>query len=517
MRSWVLAGLTGYACCTAAAGAQQQMLPSGSPYAASSGTSFRASPEAASGDRPVNPAASLPSAPAAPTAADPGASPAFASLPLGRNFHIAPAATQSDVPEKISYYLHSAVSVRNFAEAVAIAGVPDITSAPSQPIAPADPTPASEQIYQRQMNAYGDAMDVWRRGNDVTLRYHAARFEVGMATAETRQFLSDLALPLALHQQAQYLPAAVDASFGGRMWNALSSIAVTRNDAGYLVPNYSKLGGTVAAAYMGKSLFASTFNAPELDSGHFVEHYIGYSLLGDLATNTAHELVRAARQPDMDMYALKGSARDDSYYPLSLGGKVILWGQSTYALRNFVTGALMAGVPQVGDQPIEPQPGTITTQQQADTYNNAYQAWGTAELAWKQNLETDLRYRERKFIGGFSESETQMLAQNLVLPIAFDMDPRYLPLGPGYSAGRRVGHALRGLVMTHTDNGAITMNAPLLGGTVGAAYLAKELYYPMLGVPELESNGVLAKTIGLNLVADAIGNLYTEFFGRPAD
>jgi hypothetical protein len=441
----------------------------------------------------------------------------MAPLALGRNFHIAPAATQSDVPEKVSYYLHSAVSVRNVAEAIAIGGVPNITAAPAQPLAPTDSSLESAKTYQDQMTAYGDAMDVWRRTNDVTLRYHSARIEVGLATAETRDFLSNLALPVALHQQAQYLPAPIDASFGGRMWNALSSIVVTRNDEGYLVPNYSKLGGTVAAAYLGKSLYASTFNAPELDSGHFVEHYVGYSLLGDLATNAAHELVRAARQPDMSMYALKGGASDDSYSPLSLGGKVILWGQSTYSLRNFVSGALMAGVPQVSDQPVEPQPGIITTQQEADTYNNAYQAWGTAELAWKQNLESDLRYRERKFIGGFSESETQMLGQNLVLPIALDMDPRYLPLGPGNGAGRRIGHALRGLVLTHMDSGAMTVNAPLLGGTVGAAYLARELYYPRLGVPELEPNAVLVKTIGLNLVADALGNLYTEFFGRAAE
>ena len=495
MRRFVLGGLTLYACCAAAA-AQQQMLPS------------------TSSEQPALPSAP---APVSPSTADPAGAANAAPLALGRNFHIAPAATQSDVPRKVSYYLRSAASVRNVAEAVAIGGIPNITSAPPQPVAPADPTPAATQQYQTAMEAYGDEMDVWRRTNDVTLRYHAARLEVGLATAETRQFFSNLVLPLALHQQAPYIPAPVDASFGGRMWNALSSIVVTRSDAGYLVPNYSKLGGTVGAAFLGKSLYASTFNAPELNSGHFVEHYIGYSLLGDLATNTAHELIRAVRQPDLSMYQLEGGSRDDSYYPLSFGGKIIFWGRSTYSIRNFISGALMAGIPQVGDQPVEPQPGDITTQQEATAYNDAYQAWGTAELAWKRHLESDLRYRERKFIGGFSESETQMIAQNLVLPIALDMDPRYLPLGPGYSAGRRIGHALRGLVLTHTDGGTMTVNAPLLGATVGSAFIAKELYYPQLGTPTLESNRVLVNTIGLNLLADAVGNLYTEFFGRAAE
>lgn len=368
--------------------------------------------------------------------------------------------------------------------------------------------------YQNAMTAYGDQMDAWRRVNDATLRYHAARLEVGLATAETRQFFSNLALPLALHQQARYLPAPVDSTFGERMWNAVSSIAVTRSDTGFLVPNYSKLGGTVAAAFLGKVLYASTFKAPELDSGRFVTRYIGYSLLGDLATNTAHELVRAAVEPDMTLYGLHGSARDDSYYPLSLGGKLVYWGRSTYGIRNFAEAAFMAGVPNIPDQPVEPQPGRIVTPQDALAYDSAYEAWGTAELSWKRDLETQLRYREHAFLGGLSESETQMFLQNFALPVAFDMDPRYLPLGPGHSAGARVGHALRGLVMTHMDSGASVVNLPVLGGTVGAAFAARELYYPQLGTTSLESNAVLGKTISLNLAADAIGNLYTEFFGR---
>jgi hypothetical protein len=56
------------------------------------------------------------------------------------------------------------------------------------------------------------------------------------------------------------------------------------------------------------------------------------------------------------------------------------------------------------------------------------------------------------------------------------------------------------------------VNIPLLAETVGAAFMAKELYYPTLGVPELESNRVLAKTIGFNFAADELLNLFGKFF-----
>ena len=193
------------------------------------------------------------------------------------------------------------------------------------PIAPTGSDPIAAQNYQNAMNTYGNEIDTWLQVNEKMLRYRADRFEVGFATAETRQLISNLALPLALHQQARYLPAPVNSDMSERMWNAASSIVVTRSDAGLLVPNYSKLGGTVAAAFLGKALFAKEFNAPELDSNHFVARYIGYSLLGDLATNTAHELVRAALEPDLTMYNLHGRANDDSYYPLSIGGKLVYW------------------------------------------------------------------------------------------------------------------------------------------------------------------------------------------------
>jgi hypothetical protein len=286
---------------------------------------------------------------------------------------------------------------------------------------------------------------------------------------------------------------------------------VTRSDAGLLVPNYSKLGGTVAAAFLGKALFAKEFHAPELDSNQFVARYVGYSLLGDLATNTAHELVRAALEPDLTMYNLHGRASDDSYYPLSIGGKLVYWGRSTYELRNFATAALVAGLPNVVDRPVEPQEGEPSTWNGEPSYDAANDNFGSSLLGWKQSLEDDIRYHGRRLVGGLGESETQMFLANLAIPVAFDMDPRYVPLGDGYSGSERLAHAFRGLFIAHTDAGNQTINLPVLGGTVGAAFMAKEIYYRELGTPALESGSVLATTLVLNFAADAIGNVVGEF------
>ncbi len=456
------------------------------------------------------PDAPLPVLPIVRAAASPGEQP----LILPRSFRITPAAARSNKPGKVAYYLHSTVSPRNLLEAMAVAGVPNITSAPSQPRAPKDDDPVASLAYQRATDAYNVQIDDWRRVNEATLRYHGYRFGVGLATAETRQLFSNLALPLAFRQQARYIPAPVNSDFTERIGHAIASIVVTRNDAGFLVPNYSKLGGTVAAAFLGKSVYAKAFNAPELDSNHFVTRYIGYSLLGDLATNTTHELIRAAMEPDLTFYARHGRATDDEYYPLSIGGKFIYWARSTYAVRNFVSGALIASLPHIPTEPNEPVEGDATTYAGYPNYDSAYNHYGDTVLAWKDGIENDVRYHARRFVGGFAESETQMLLGNLVIPVAFDMDPRYVPLGAGHPASQRFAHAVEGLWIAHTDSGSRTVNLPVLGGTFGTAVIAKEAYYPQLGVPALASTGVFAKTVGANLAADALYNVIGEFLRR---
>lgn len=412
---------------------------------------------------------------------------------------------------KLTYYLRSTGSFRNFLEAGFIAGIPNLPSAPSQPQPPATITIDGVQNYANAMDAYGNKMDAWRRTSEDDLRYRGRRFAVGLATAESRQLFSNLVIPVALHQDPRYTPAYIDEAFSQRMWHAVSSIAVTRSDKGRLVPNYSKLGGTVAAAFLGKALYAKEFNVPQLNTGKFVWHYIGYSLAGDLATNVGRELVRTAIKPDIEMYSSQGPATEDSYYPISIGGKFVYWARSTYAMRNFIQGALMAGIPNIPDQPDQPGVPHITTQEQALEFDAVFVKYGKDIQQWREGLENDVRYHERRFIGGFSESETQQFLANFALPVATGMDPRYIRLGPGHPSGNRMSHAFTSVVIGHTDSGKKRINLPLLAGTVGAAFMAKELYYTKLGVPELESNRVLAKTIGFNFAADAIFNVLGEF------
>lgn len=455
----------------------------------------------------------LPSAPS-PAVIASGANPASSPPTLPQSYRPASAVTTITWGIKLNYYLRSTASFRNFLEAGFLAGIPNLPSAPSQPQPPAAITIDGVQNYADAMDAYGDAMDGWRRTSEDELRYRARRFEIGLATAETRQLLSNFVIPVALHQDPRYVPAYIDGSFSQRMWHAVSAIAVTRSDSGHLVPNYSKLGGTVAAAFLGKSLYAKEFDVPQLQTGRFVSHYIGYSLAGDLATNVGRELVRTVIKPDIEMYEEHGPATQDSYYPISVGGKFVYWAHSTYGMRNFIQGALMAGIPDIPDQPDEPAVPVITTEQQALAFDAIFVQYGKDIQSWRDNLEEDVRYHERRLIGGVGESETQQFLANFALPVMAGMDPRYIPLGPGHAAGSRIGNAIGSIAIGHMDSGRRTINLPLLAGTIGAAFIAKDFYYPKLGVPELESNRVLAKTIGFNLAADGLFNLMGEFFSH---
>jgi hypothetical protein len=451
----------------------------------------------------------LPSAPSVHNAAETSSTPTVPS-----SYKPAMPVTTLTWGMKLNYYLRSTVSFRNFLEAGFLAGIPNLPSAPAQPQPPTSITIDGVQNYADAMDAYGNAMDIWRRSSEDELRYRGRRFTVGLATAETRQLLSNFAIPIALHQDPRYVPAYIDGTFGQRMWHAVSSVAVTRSDSGRLVPNYSKLGGTVAAAFIGKAVYAKQLDVPELQTGQFVRRYIGYSLAGDLATNVGRELVRTAIRPDIEMYASQGMATQDSYYPLSVGGKFFYWARSTWGLRNFVQAALMAGIPNIPDQPQQPPVPTITTEEQALMFDAIFVQYGKDIQAWRDNLEEDVRYRERRLIGGFSESETQQFLANFALPATLGMEPRYVPLGPGHSAGSRMGNVFASIAVSRMDSGRKMANIPLLAGTVGAAFMAKELYYQKLGVPELESNRVLAKTIGFNFAADGLLNLFSEFFPR---
>ena len=430
-----------------------------------------------------------------------------------RNYgKIAPSYTPATFGTKVTYYLRSTGSFRNFVEAGFIAGIPNLPSAPSQPQPPAVLTIQSGEDYANAMIAYGNGMDAWKEASEEELRYRQHHFEVGLATAETRDFLSNLALPVLLREDPRYVPADIRDGFDSRIGRAFASIVVTRTDGGHLTPNFSKLIGTAGAALVAKQEYSHILGAPELGTSQFIERYVGFSLAGDLATNVGRELVRSAIAPDIERYGDRGSVTADNYYPLSFGGKVVYWTRSSYAPRNFIQGALIAGVPTINTMPELPSiPTTISTPQQAIQEEAILVAYGKSEQAWRDILEDNVRYHERRLIGGFGESETQQFLSNLALPMVTRMDPRYIPIGSGHSAAQRFGNALAGVAVSRTDSGRRMINVSTLLGTVGAAFIAKEAFYPKLNVPELESNRVLGKTIGFNLAGDTLLNLVGEF------
>ena len=422
-----------------------------------------------------------------------------------------PAPASNPALQNAKYYLLSTWSFRNFLEAGFIAGIPNLTTAPVQPQTPATINQATISAYESAMSQYGAGMDDWRRNNETELRYRGRRFGFGLATAETRDLLSNFLLPTVLRQDPRYIPPSLGLSAGSRIGFAAESVFVTRDNAGRRVPNFSKLAGTAGAALIAKHLYADRLGVHELNSNQFVWRYIGYSLAGDVATNVAHELFRSFVRQDLIRLNEEGRATEDNYYPLSTAGTLGFWARSTFAPRNFVVGALMAGVPNVQSEPTYPAAPTSDTKGTEIAYAEAVAQYGTAIEDWRRTTDEDVRYHGKRFVGGFSESETQQFLSNCLIPLTLRMDPRYISTGPHHNAGMRIRNAIAQLAVSRANSGGRMINLPLIGGTFGAALIAQHLYYAQLGVPELANNRLVGKTVGFNLTGDLLLNIAHEF------
>jgi hypothetical protein len=436
--------------------------------------------------------------------------------PRPRSPDVGPPAARSYSPvvRDARYYLESTWSVRNFVEAGLIAGIPNFSTAPVQPQPPAVIDKANAIAYGNEMQQYSSAMDNWRRSSEVELRCRGRRFGFGLATAETRDLLSNFVLPVPLRQDPRYLPASLDLSLGSRLGSAAESIFVTRNNAGRQVPNYSKWIGTAGAAIIARHFYADAMGVPQLNSNSFVWRYFGYSLAGDEATNIAHELIRASLSQDLIRIQAEGNATESNYYPPSTTGIVLSWARSTYAPRNFMQGAFIAGLPNLPTEPVYPAEPSLDSKAAEIAYANAVLQYGTDMENWRRTTDEEVRYRGRRFLGGFSESETQEFLAHCLLPLALRTDSRFIPSGSDQSVTSKFGNAFMQVAIAHTNSGNRILNVPLLGGTVGAAFLAQHLYYAQLGVPELATGSLAARTIGFNLAGDVLLNVIREFTPR---
>lgn len=85
-------------------------------------------------------------------------------------------------------------------------------------------------------------------------------------------------------------------------------------------------------------------------------------------------------------------------------------------------------------------------------------------------------------------------------------DPRYFRSG-GTGFWRRVGHAVRGTILTHTDSGTETLSTWRIGSAYGAAYLSNQWYPGRINTVKLGfSEG------SLQMGFDLAGNLGAEFW-----
>jgi hypothetical protein len=224
--------------------------------------------------------------------------------------------------------------------------------------------------------------------------------------------------------------------------------------------------------------------------------------------------VRSIQRSDIQRLKEFGPPTDDHYYNIGAGGKFLYWAHSTYQARNFAQGILFAGYPNIPSQPEYPATPTINTTEQELAFDQVLMNYGQSVQSWRQNMEADVRYHERRLVGGVAESETQEFLTKFLLPTALRMEPRYIPAGPGAGFGKRIGNAFTSVIMTRTNSGYHIVNLPVLLGTPGAALIAQKVFYPQLGLNRLEQNSVMGKTIGFNLAGDVVINLVSELFSR---
>jgi hypothetical protein len=91
------------------------------------------------------------------------------------------------------------------------------------------------------------------------------------------------------------------------------------------------------------------------------------------------------------------------------------------------------------------------------------------------------------------------------LDTALHQDPRYYRSGAG--GWRRVGHSLRGTILTHTDSGGETLSTWRLGSAYGAAFLSNQWYPDRVNTVRL---GMLQGSMTLGF--DFLANLGREFW-----
>lgn len=158
--------------------------------------------------------------------------------------------------------------------------------------------------------------------------------------------------------------------------------------------------------------------------------------------------------------------------PFTWQGKLKYHAESTYSPAALVGFAAYAGVLQTLDTPTE---------------------WGKSGAGYGKRFGSTVAWSGIHSTLAFG------------LDTALHQDPRYFRSGAG--GWRRVGHAVRGTILTRTDSGGETLSTWRLGSAYGAAFLSNEWYPDRLNTVRL---GVLqgSMTLGFGFIA----NLGAEYW-----
>jgi len=140
-------------------------------------------------------------------------------------------------------------------------------------------------------------------------------------------------------------------------------------------------------------------------------------------------------------------ASDETAQTLTTGDKIVMNLRDLYAPTHFGSAILAAGWSHI---------------------NNGAPNYGTDRGAFGERL-------------GAAElhATSERVFEKVILVPAFHIDARYYVMGSNHNIGQRGLYALSRIVVTKTDSGHNTFNAPLFIGQAGAAALNRTYYPPI--------------------------------------
>ena len=126
---------------------------------------------------------------------------------------------------------------------------------------------------------------------------YGKRFGSTLADTVTGRLVGSALLPVILHQDPRYFYQG-SGGFGSRAWHSLESVFVTRGDNGRKQPNFSHLGGSLAAGAMSNLYHPETSRGVDNTFKTF-----GISVAGNIAGNLFREFILRGLVPSVPTFA----------------------------------------------------------------------------------------------------------------------------------------------------------------------------------------------------------------------